>query len=293
MTKDVKNYTDSCETCQLNKIKRCQKLGTLSSFTQPKNPFDLIAIDTVGGLEGYNSNQKYMHLAIDYITRFIWVTTSRHQKAKDFINLIEQIMKIARPKHILSDNYSSLHSKSFQSFLKASDIQLTFIAPYTPKSNGMVERVNQTLIDRLRCKFHENPTKAWTTLVNICVEEYNNSYHESTGFSPRFLLIGISNFENSLESCPTLDQARKIAYENSLHSHSRNKAIYDSKHRHHEFKEGDLVLIDSHALGKLEPRRLGPFKIIEKLSQNSYRLNIPSHVRKNNLVNSEQMHAYY
>jgi len=58
MTKDVKNYTDSCETCQLNKIKRCQKLGTLSSFTQPENSFDLIAIDTVGGLEGYNSNQN-------------------------------------------------------------------------------------------------------------------------------------------------------------------------------------------------------------------------------------------
>lgn len=30
MTNDIKNFTDSCETCRLNKIKRCPKLGTLS-----------------------------------------------------------------------------------------------------------------------------------------------------------------------------------------------------------------------------------------------------------------------
>jgi len=292
MTKDVKNFIDSCNTCQLNKIKRCPKLGTLSILKFAKNPFEIISIDSVGGLEGYNSKQKYLHLAIDQFSRFVWATTSRTQKAKDFCNLIQNMMRIGKPELILSDNYPSLRSNSFKKFLSESNISIIFVAPHTAKSNGMIERVNQTILDRLRCKFFEFPTKAWTTLVHSCIDEYNNSIHDSTGFSPRYLLTGISNFESSLQSCPNLTEARMTAYENSIKSHEKNKSLYDSKHNSCNFNKNDLVLIDSHSIGKLEPRRIGPFNIIEKISDNSYRLDIPYHVRKNNLVNSEQMYPY-
>lgn len=106
------------------------------------------------------------------------------------------------------------------------------------------------------------------------------------------MLTGVSTFESSLEIVPILNEARALPYEKSKESHERNKANYDRKHKAYNFKIGDLVLIDSHSMGKLEPRRIGPFKIIEKLSENSFRLHIPNELRKNKLVNSEQMHPY-
>lgn len=157
----------------------------------------------------------------------------------------------------------------------------------------MIERVNQTIVDRLRCKLFDEPTRSWASLVFICIDEYNNSIHELTGFSPRFLLTGVSNFESSLEVIPNIDDARKLAYIKSKESHEKNKIFYDKKHISYDFKIDDLVLIDSHSMGKLEPKRIGPYRIIEKLSENSYRVDIPSDVRKNNLVNSEQMHPYH
>lgn len=168
-----------------------------------------MAIDTVGGLDRYNSRKRYLHLAIDCFLRFMWATSSRNQKAKDFCDLINQIMKVGRPKEILSDNYPALRLVTFKNFLASHGIKMNFIAPYTPKSNCMIERANQTIIDRLRCKFHENPTKSWVTLVDQCVNEYNDSIHESTGFSPRFLLTGVSRFESMLDNCPDLKEARK------------------------------------------------------------------------------------
>ena len=187
----------------------------------------------------------------------------------------------------------NLFALIFPKLLEITQHTALFIASYTPKSNEMIGRVNQTLTDGLRCKFYENSTMSWTTLANSCIDEYNNSCHGSTGFSSRFLLTGISNFENSLDECPSLNDAGNAAYESAIKAHERNKSLYDSKHRFHHFKEGDQVLIDSHSSGKLEPRRLGPFQIIQKLSENSFRLNIPQNVRKNNLVNAEQMHPYH
>ena len=68
--------------------------------------------------------------------------------------------------------------------------------------------------------------------------------------------------------------------------------MFDAKHNSCNFNQNDLVLVDSHSIGKLEPRRIGPFRVIEKISEKSYRLDIPYDVRKNNSVNSEKMYQY-
>lgn len=116
MTQDVKKFIDDCETCQFNRRKRSPKLGSLSVLEIPKDPFRLVSIDTIGGFDGYNSRQKYLHTAIDHFTRFVWATTSRSQKAVDFINLVELISRVGKPIRILSDNYPALCSKTFKNF---------------------------------------------------------------------------------------------------------------------------------------------------------------------------------
>ena len=294
MTNDVKLFVDTCVTCCKSKIKRSPKLGSLSITGPAREPFEIVSIDTVGGFEGYQSPKKYLHLAIDHFTRFVWHLSSKNQKASDFKKLLENVLTIGKPKLLISDNYPGIVSRSFKSFLSQNEIEFKLVPTYCPKSNGMVERVNQTIVDRMRCKFREHEGKiAWPIIAQQSVYEYNNSLHSSTGFSPRFLLTGISLFESSLKNLPKLEEARRLAFEKSLQTHEISKKHYDRKHSPHIFCVGDLVLIDNHSMGKLSPRRIGPYRVIEKLSDNSYRINFRTSQRGNNIVNAHQMTPYH
>ena len=198
MTDDVKKFVETCEVCLLNKVKRSPKLGTLSITGPAENPFDIISIDTVGGFEGYQSSKKYLHLAIDHFTLFVWFRTSKTQKSHDSRILIETIFNLGKPKLLISDNYPGITSRAFRLFLEKHDIDLKLVPPYCPKSNGMIERVNQTILDSMRCKYYEHDRKiSWQIIAQQSIYEYNNTLHSATGFTPKFLLMVSSLFENN------------------------------------------------------------------------------------------------
>lgn len=57
--------------------------------------------------------------------------------------------------------------------------------------NGLNERLNQTLVNKIRCKINENKKKrAWTTVAKECVKIYNETEHTVTGFAPKYLMEG-------------------------------------------------------------------------------------------------------
>ena len=70
ITEKINEFLSKCHICQTNKINRKKKLGSLSQLGPAKEPFDIISIDTVGGLSGYNSKKQYIHLAIDNFSRY-------------------------------------------------------------------------------------------------------------------------------------------------------------------------------------------------------------------------------
>ena len=61
--------------------------------------------------------------------------------------------------------------------------------PYHPQGNGQCESVNQTLLNMLGTL--EDDKKAnWKNYVAPMVHAYNATRHESTGYSPHFLMFG-------------------------------------------------------------------------------------------------------
>src|SRR5699024_8048265 len=129
-----------------------KKAGRLGSLGPAEAPLEIIHVDTVGGFQGFGSNKRYLHLAICAFSRYVWATMSRTQKAMDFIGLINKICDISVPKIVVCDRYTGLRAKEFQRFLKKKGITLIYTPADHPQSNGIVERVNATLMERLRCK---------------------------------------------------------------------------------------------------------------------------------------------
>ncbi len=270
MNRLIYKFTQRCHTCQTNKQKRSRPLGELGQQIAT-NPLDMVAIDTIGGLKGYSSEKQYAHVAVDLCTRYAWATCSRTQTAKDFINLFQQVSTLNTPKAILGDRYTGITSTEFKHFLQSKNVPLTLITTSCPQSNGTVERLNQTLMTRLRCKMNDHPQKiAWTTHFRAVLNEYNNSPHSVTGFPPRYLMLGVPPYAEA--HLPPLPEARTIARQRSDSHHACNKKYYDARHRKHEFEPGDLVYVDvTTPIGrKLAPLRSGPFPVVRKISPTTY-----------------------
>ncbi|KAK0157207.1 hypothetical protein PV328_011748 [Microctonus aethiopoides] len=105
---------------------------------------------------------------------------------------------------ILADQYPGINSKELKSFLNEKNIQLVFTAVNSPFSNGLNERLNQTLINKIRCKINEEDKqkKAWSTIAHFCTKRYNKTEHTVTGFAPLYLMNGtdVSTLPNELKN---------------------------------------------------------------------------------------------
>jgi transposase InsO family protein len=49
-----------------------------------------------------------------------------------------------------TDNGDEFHGKEFDQFCKECDIACQNTTPFTPQKNGVVERMNRTLMDKVR-----------------------------------------------------------------------------------------------------------------------------------------------
>ncbi|UYV68869.1 K02A2.6-like, partial [Cordylochernes scorpioides] len=78
--------------------------------------------------------------------------------------------------------------------------------------NGICEKLNDTIMTKLRIAVLEKPRCKWSTLLPQVVKNYNSTPHDVTGFSPLFLKYGIGNVpEFADQTLITIEEARKKA----------------------------------------------------------------------------------
>lgn len=193
---------------------------------------------------------------------------------------------------VLTDQYPGINSKEFKDFLKKENITMVFTAVDAPFSNGLNERLNQTLVNKIRCKINENNKKiAWTSIAQKCVEKYNETEHTVTRFAPKYLLEGKNVDVLPLElkangTIEDLERDRKLAFENTVKSHNYNKKAFDINRKECELKVGDQVYVENgNRLNrkKMDELRIGPFKILKKISNSIYLVDIGHKKMESNL----------
>ena len=279
----IHQVCQECLTCIATKYQRGM-YGTISTMEPIHNSFNFIYIVTVGGFADYSpkfntvvNKQKYIHIAIDAHSRFVWIKTSKSQSATDFIDLLKQISNVQTPKKVVSDRYSALKSKEFKRFLFENKIEILHTPVNHPSSNGMVERVNQTLAERMRHKIFESTVggkklnRSWTTIARECVREYNDTVHTITKFPPLYLLTGIDN--NHLYTNLSLSENRKIAVTNTQNSFNTESVRINRRRTNPEFTPGEQVYVNITSKlnrGKLDPLFEGPFTIEKQISDHIY-----------------------
>jgi hypothetical protein len=179
---------------------------------------------------------------------------------------------------------------------EALDTQLHFSSAYHLQTDGQTERVNQILEDMLRaCAMQYG--RSWDKSLPYAEFSYNNSYQESLKMAPfemlyrrrcRTPLFWNETGEQKVFGPNILQEAKNQVHmvrENHHVVPLRQKSYTDHRRRELSFEVGDLVYLkvspmrDLHHFkvrGKLAPRFIGPFKILEKRGELAYQLELPS-----------------
>lgn len=158
-SKNIKDICRNCKVCIKNKTRINRKYGLMSHLGPAEKPFQIMSLDTIGGFGGQRSTKRYLHLLEDHFTRFAYILCSKNQNASEFIKLIKKVPAEEAIETILADQYPGINSREFKDYLKTRNTDLIFTAVDAPFSNGLNERLNQTLVNRLRCSLNEKKRK--------------------------------------------------------------------------------------------------------------------------------------
>ena len=157
----------------------------------------------------------------------------------------------------------------------------------------MIERFNRTLVDMIS-SFVDKKQLNWDENISLLTSAYRSTIHETTGFSPNFLMLGReartpievalgidrleddhdrrSPHEHAADIVSTMTEASRIARENIGGAKERQKKNYDARLSVNNFNPGDLVYyLDSTKQKGLSPKLnpckwIGPCVIVRKLS---------------------------
>jgi hypothetical protein len=178
---------------------------------------------------------------------------------------------------------------------EAFDTELHFSSTYHPQTNGQTKRVNQILEDMLRaCALQYR--RSWDKSLSYAEFFYNNSYQESLKMAPFKMLYGCrcqillfwnETREQKVFRPKILQEAEKQVHmvrENLRVAQLRQKSYADQRRRELSFEVGDFLYIKVSPMrglrhfkvrGKLAPRFIRPFKILEKRGEVVYQLELP------------------
>lgn len=282
MTRLVLSFCKTCSVCIMNKSRRARIHAKLGFLGPAARPYEVMSLDTIGGFSSKSSSVRYIHLLVDHFSRHTWILCSKGQTAREMISLVDSIQQHHPIGTLLTDQYGGLLSKEFRSYCSKSHIHHIYTAVDSASSNGLNERVNQTLVNKIRCLKNDPSLSSrtnWTTIAKHCVLQYNSTPHSVTSFSPSYLLTGIpsSPVPSVLIDPPSYESDKLLAIENTIKYHEYNKLLYDQNKLDVTFKVGDLVYVSNgNKLNreKLDILRIGPYPITRQLSHNVFEVNV-------------------
>ncbi|GKC92357.1 putative reverse transcriptase domain-containing protein [Tanacetum coccineum] len=185
---------------------------------------------------------------------------------------------------------------------------------YHPQTDGQSERTIQTLEDMLRaCAIDFG--KGWVNHFPLVEFSYNNSYHASFKAAPfeahfgrkcrlpvcwanvgQVQLTGPKIVQETIEKIIQIKQRMQVARD-------RQKSYADLKRKPMEFQVRDKVMLKVSPWkgvvrfgkrGKLNPRYVGPFKVLEKVRSVAYKLELPQELsRVHNTFHLSNLKKWY
>ena len=257
----VKESVRACDRCIRRKAvggKSAELVNITSS-----SPMEIVCLDYLS-LERSKGGHENILVINDHFSRYAQAIPTRNQTAKTTARVLFDnfIVHYGFPARIHSDQGQNFESHLIEELCQIARVEKSRTTPYHPMGNGQVERFNQTLLKMLGT-LEEYQKSDWKSHVPTLVHAYNATFHNSTGFSPYFIMFGrhprlaIDAFlgitPDTLSSTKSTEYVRKLrqrldfAYRNAQEQAKKTGAVYkhyyDETARSSVLMPGDLVLV--------------------------------------------------
>ena len=174
--------------------------------------------------------------------------------------IVEQVIcRFGVPLSILTDNAKELDGDLMTEICKLLKIEKFRTTVYKPSTNAAVERFHRTLNSMLAKMIDKE--RDWDLMLPYVMAAYRSSRHESTNFTPNFLMLGrevhtpvdvvygtveakipASYADYSDEMLERFQRAYTLVREHLREAAKRTKRYYDMHVRTAQYKVGDWVM---------------------------------------------------
>ena len=227
----------------------------------------------------------------------VWVIVDRLTKSAHFLPIkwgitleqlarkyIDEVVRLhGVPLSIVSDRHPRFTSRFYGSLQEALGTKVSFSTAFHPQTDGQSERTIQTLENMMRACVLEFQG-SWDNYISLMEFAYNNQYHSSIGMAPYEALYGrkcrspifwdeegLRILEGPELVQETVDKVN-IVKGRLKAAQDRQKSYADQHRREMEYNVGEKVflrvspwkgVIRFGQKGKLTPRYIGPYEILE------------------------------
>ncbi|GJS00081.1 putative reverse transcriptase domain-containing protein [Tanacetum coccineum] len=303
MKADIATYVSKCLTCAKVKAEHQRPSGLLVQPKIPEWKWDNITMDFVTKLPKSSQGYDTIWVIVDRLTKSAIFTPMRETDPLDKLArmyLKEVVTRHGIPVSIICDRDPRFASNFWRSLQNALGTNLDMSTAYHPQTDGQSERTIQTLEDMLRaCAIDFG--KGWVNHLPLVEFSYNNSYHASIKAAPFEALYGrkcrspicwTKVGEAQILSPELIQETTKkiIQIKQRMQAaRDRQKSYADLKRKPMEFQVGDKVMLKVSPWkgvvrfgkrGKLNPRYVGPFKVLEKVGEVAYKLELPEELSR-------------
>ena len=300
MQDDVAQYVKECAICQGAATPRHRPYGELESLPIPQRPFSDLSMDFITHLPQTIHKNDTVDAILVIVDRFskyaIFLPVLSRIDAVQLAELFHQEIELrfGPPNSIVSDRGSVFTSKFWSKLCYQSHVKLRFSTAFHPQTDGQTERMNQVLESYLRCFINTEQTN-WPILLPTAQFATNNAINSTTALTPFKALYGYDpNFQlraedgtsreevpattARLEKLQELREKLQKAWRKASESQAKH---YNKRHEPIQFRKGQFVALSTRNLRlkspsrKLAPNFLGPFRVLDKVGKQAYRLALP------------------
>ena len=145
----------------------------------------VVVADILGPLPESEAGNSYVLVASDYFTQWMEASAIPNQEAITVARKLtdEKFCRFFPPDQLHSDQGKQFEAEVLQEICRILKIKKTRTTPYHPQCDGMVERLNRTLLSMLATTTRDHPFDREDQIRKVCMA-YNTSIHSSTGYTP-------------------------------------------------------------------------------------------------------------
>ena len=152
----------------------------------------MVGLDILSGLPRTSDGNKHLLVVVDHFSRWCEVYPLKDMSASSvasvFVN--EFVARFGVPSRIHSDQGGCFVGELLTKTCALLGIARSAITSYHPQGNGVVERMNRTILSMLSKYLEENAHSEWDQHLPMIMLGYRSQIHRSLRLSPYEVLFG-------------------------------------------------------------------------------------------------------